>query len=333
MNTDFLIRKKEYLSMLESSRYMCERNGLDMHTQTLPEVTEADRERCKNHVTGHIRLMRKSTPEYYQAVADTLAANNSVLLYLYENFDVFGRHGDKKLKDELSEKNIKLGGNVGESVAGTNAAVMSARSPSSTWVIGDEHYLDAFKPYVTFAFRIKGKYSRNGYGMLITYKENFDERIYNLFKLLESTETIITTGHVTKDVIMRDIVQRNEYSRGSTNDIVIMVDNSCSVTFANDMFYDFYNYHPQETINSFLGDICPELMSLVSKIAEGKKVIGKPVELVHPNGSREQYFADCSIINTNMRQFGALITIYKGKIKKEEKPADGNLNCPSKNGQ
>ena len=324
MNTDFLIRKKEYLSMLESSRYMCERNGLDMHMQTLPEVTEADRERCKNHVTGHIRLMRKSTPEYYQAVADTLAANNSVLLYLYENFDVFGRYGDKKLKDELSEKNIKLGGNVGESVAGTNAAVMSARSPSSTWVIGDEHYLDAFKPYVTFAFRIKGKYSRNGYVMIITYKENFDERIYNLFKLLESTETIITTGHVTKDVIMRDIVQRNEYSRGSTNDIVIMVDNSCSVTFANDMFYDFYNYHPQETINSFLGDICPELMSLVSKIAEGKKVIGKPVELVHPNGSREQYFADCSIINTNMRQFGALITIYKGKIKKEGKPADGN---------
>lgn len=324
MNTDFLIRKKEYLSMLESSRYMCERNGLDMHMQTLPEVTEADRERCKNHVTGHIRLMRKSTPEYYQAVADALAANNSVLLYLYENFDVFGRYGDKKLKDELSEKNIKLGGNVGESVAGTNAAVMSARSPSSTWVIGDEHYLDAFKPYVTFAFRIKGKYSRNGYVMLITYKENFDERIYNLFKLLESTETIITTGHVTKDVIMRDIVQRNEYSRGSTNNIVIMVDNSCSVTFANDMFYDFYNYHSQETINSFLGDICPELMSLVSKIAEGKKVIGKPVELVHPNGSREQYFADCSIINTNMRQFGALITIYKGKIKKEEKPADGN---------
>ena len=324
MNTDFLIREKEYLSMLESSRYMCERNGLDMHMQALPEVTEADRERCKNHVTGHIRLMRKSTPEYYQAVKETLAANNSVLLYLYENFDVFGRYGDKKLKDELFEKNIKLGGNVGESVAGTNAAVMSARSPNSTWVIGDEHYLDAFKPYVTFAFRIKGKYSRNGYVMIITYKENFDERIYNLFKLLESTETIITTGHVTKDVIMRDIMQRNEYSRGSTNDIVIMVDNSCSVTFANDMFYDFYNYHPQETINSFLGDICPELMSLVSKIAEGKKVIGKPVDLVHPNGSREQYFADCSIINTNLRQFGALITIYKGKIKKEEKPADGN---------
>ena len=139
MNTDFLIRKKEYLSMLESSRYMCERNGLDMHTQTLPEVTEADRERCKNHVTGHIRLMRKSTPEYYQAVADTLAANNSVLLYLYENFDVFGRYGDKKLKDELSEKNIKLGGNVGESVAGTNLCVQNKGQIQPKRLYHDNH--------------------------------------------------------------------------------------------------------------------------------------------------------------------------------------------------
>ncbi len=322
---DFLNRGKEYMSMLESSRYMCEQNGLDSHTWALPEVTEGDRERCKKHVTGHVHLMRKSTPEYYQATADTLAANNAVLLYLYENLDIFGRYGDKKLKDELSAKNIKLGGNLGENCAGTNAAVMAARSPESAWVVGDEHYLDALKPYVTFAFRIKGKYGRNGFIMIITYKENFDERIYNLFKLLESTETIITTGHVTKDVIMRDIMQRNEYSRSSTNDIVIMVDNSCSITFANDIFYDFYNYHPKETINSFLSDICPEMVSLVSKIAEGKKVVGKPLELVRGSGLREQYFADCSPINANSRQFGTLITIYKGKTKKEEKPANGNF--------
>ncbi len=324
MSMDFLNREKEYMSMLESSKYMCEKNGLNSHAQALPAITEEDRERCKNHVTGHIRLMRKSTPEYYQAVADTLAANNAVLLYLYDNCDIFGRYGDKKLKDELAAKNIRLGGNLGERSAGTNAVVMASRSPTSTWVIGDEHYIDALKPYVTFAFGIKGKYGRNGYVMLITHRENFDERMYNLFRLIESTETIITTGHVTKDVIMRDIMQRNEYSRGSTNDIVIMVDNSCSVTFANDRFYDFYNYHPQETINSFLSDICPELVSLVAKIADGKNVVSKPVELVRGNGTREQYFADCSIINTNSRQFGALITIYKGKMKKEEKPADGN---------
>ncbi len=321
---DFLNRGKEYISMLESSRYMCDKNGLDSHAKTLPAVTEEDIERCKNHVTGHIRLMRKSTPEYYETVKNTLAANNSVLLYLYDNFDIFGRYGDKKLKDELASKNIRLGGNLGENSAGTNAAVMASRSPTSAWVIGDEHYLDALKPYVTFAFAIKGKYGRNGYIVIITYRENFDERVYNLFRLIESTEGIITTGHVTKDVIMRDIMQRNEYSKGSTSDIVIMVDNSCSVTFANDRFYDFYNYHPQETINSFLSDICPELVSLVSKIAEGKTVVGKPVELVSGKGMREQYFADCSIINSNSRQFGAIITIYRGKGKKEEKPADGN---------
>ena len=131
MTADFLNRGKEYISMLESSKYMCERNGLDAHALKLPDVTEEDTERCKKHVTGHIRLMRKSTPEYYQAVAETLSANKAVLLYLYDNFDIFGRYGNKQLKDELSQKNIKLGGNLGENFAGTNAAVMAARSPKS----------------------------------------------------------------------------------------------------------------------------------------------------------------------------------------------------------
>ena len=97
MTADFLNRGKEYISMLESSKYMCERNGLDAHALKLPDVTEEDTERCKKHVTGHIRLMRKSTPEYYQAVAETLSANKAVLLYLYDNFDIFGRYGNKQL--------------------------------------------------------------------------------------------------------------------------------------------------------------------------------------------------------------------------------------------
>ena len=99
MTADFLNRGKEYISMLESSKYMCERNGLDAHALKLPDVTEEDTERCKKHVTGHIRLMRKSTPEYYQAVAETLSANKAVLLYLYDNFDIFGRYGNKQLKE------------------------------------------------------------------------------------------------------------------------------------------------------------------------------------------------------------------------------------------
>lgn len=60
MTADFLNRGKEYISMLESSKYMCERNGLDAHALKLPDVTEEDTERCKKHVTGHIRLMRKA---------------------------------------------------------------------------------------------------------------------------------------------------------------------------------------------------------------------------------------------------------------------------------
>lgn len=324
MNRDFLDRGKEFTSMLESSRYMCGKNGVDPHCTKLPEVTEEDVERCKKLVSGHIRLMRRSTPEYYKAVQDVLSENKAVLLYTYINFDIFGRYGNQKLKDELAAKNIRLGATLSEKNAGTNAAVMASRSPKSVWVVGGEHYMDALKPYACYAFRINGKYGRSGYIVLMTYRDNLDERIVKLFRLIESTECIITAGLVAKDVIMRDAMQRNEYSKSSTSDIVIMVDNSSTITFANDMFYEFYNHAPLETINSSLGSICPELEPLVPLISQGKRVMGRQVELVRPNMESEQYFVDMSPINTNSKRLGMLITLYKGKAKASSAATGGN---------
>lgn len=324
MNRDFLDRGKEFTSMLESSRYMCGKNGVDPHCTKLPEVTEEDVERCKKLVSGHIRLMRRSTPEYYETVQDVLSENKAVLLYTYINFDIFGRYGNQKLKDELAAKNIKLGATLSEKNAGTNAAVMASRSPKSVWVVGNEHYMDALKPYACYAFRINGKYGRSGYIVLMTYRDNLDERIVKLFRLIESTECIITAGLVAKDVIMRDAMQRNEYSKSSTSDIVIMVDNSSTITFANDMFYEFYNHAPLETINSSLGSICPELEPLVPLISQGKRVMGRQVELVRPSMETEQYFVDMSPINTNSKRLGMLITLYKGKAKAASAAAGGN---------
>ena len=324
MNRDFLDRGKEFTSMLESSRYMCGKNGVDPHCTKLPEVTEEDVERCKKLVSGHIRLMRRSTPEYYKAVQDVLSENKAVLLYTYINFDIFGRYGNQKLKDELAAKNIRLGATLSEKNAGTNAAVMASRSPKSVWVVGNEHYMDALKPYACYAFRINGKYGRSGYIVLMTYRDNLDERIVKLFRLIESTECIITAGLVAKDVIMRDAMQRNEYSKSSTSDIVIMVDNSSTITFASDMFYEFYNHAPLETINSSLGSICPELEPLVPLISQGKRVMGRQVELVRPSMETEQYFVDMSPINTNSKRLGMLITLYKGKAKAASAAAGGN---------
>lgn len=324
MNRDFLDRGKEFTSMLESSRYMCGKNGVDPLCTKLPEVTEEDVERCKKLVSGHIRLMRRSTPEYYKAVQDVLSENKAVLLYTYINFDIFGRYGNQKLKDELAAKNIRLGATLSEKNAGTNAAVMASRSPKSVWVVGGEHYMDALKPYACYAFRINGKYGRSGYIVLMTYRDNLDERIVKLFRLIESTECIITAGLVAKDVIMRDAMQRNEYSKSSTSDIVIMVDNSSTITFANDMFYEFYNHAPLETINSSLGSICPELEPLVPLISQGKRVMGRQVELVRPSMETEQYFVDMSPINTNSKRLGMLITLYKGKAKAASAAAGGN---------
>jgi len=311
----FLHRNPEYGSMIESSNYMCSKEGVDQHMLALPEITESDVERCKKLVSGHIRLMRRSTPDYYEAIKTVLSANKAVLLYIYTNFDVFGRYGNQQLKDELAAINIRLGTTLSEKNAGTNAAVMASRSPRNAWVIGDEHYVNVLKPYASYAFRIDGKYDRTGYIVLVTYKNNLDERIVNLFRLIETTECIITAGLVTKDVIMRDMMQRREYSKSRTDDIIIMVDNGGAVTFANDAYYDFYKSRPLETIDSPLLDLCPTLESLVTSIMAGKNETGSLVELVRPNLETEQFLADCTLINATNKQIGALITIYKPKAK------------------
>lgn len=47
MDKSFLNRETEFTSMLESSKYMCGKNGLDPHSERLPEITDQDIERCK----------------------------------------------------------------------------------------------------------------------------------------------------------------------------------------------------------------------------------------------------------------------------------------------
>lgn len=181
-------------SMIESSLYRCQKSGLDAHMDRLPPVTKEMVERGKSHVSGHIHLMRRSTPLYYQNLTEILKANRTVLCYVYNNFDVFGRYGDQTLKDELKRINFCLGANLGETVIGTNAAVMSMRAPKGVWVIGDDHYIDAMKPYACYAYQIPGRYSRTGIGLLITRKENLTPDLAALFRFIESTELIITTG-------------------------------------------------------------------------------------------------------------------------------------------
>lgn len=302
--------------IIKSSLYRCSKAGQIANATKLPRVSAADIDRCKKHVSGHIHLMRKSSPAYYREIEAVLSVNNACLLYLYSNFDVFGRYGNQKLKDELAAINLKLGANLSEENVGTNAAVIASRSPKGTWVIGDDHYMSALKPYACYAFPIQGKYGRSGFIMLVTPKDNLDQRVCELFRLIEATECIVTAGLVTEDVIIKDTMMRNEYSKQQTDNIVLIVDSSGFITYANDVYYETFKQEPLNTINRELVDLRPEFADALDCLTTGHKVTGRRVKLLRPDIETSDFLMDCMPINSKNECLGMMITVYKSKPEK-----------------
>lgn len=82
---------------------------LDARRDKLPFVSDKMREYGKSLVSGQIRLMRRSNPEYYAQIREILSVNMACLCYISpSDFTVFGRYGNQGLKDELKEKNLCL---------------------------------------------------------------------------------------------------------------------------------------------------------------------------------------------------------------------------------
>ena len=309
----FIEQSQVTQDIIKSSLYRCNREGLRADAKTLPPVTEEDVERCKKHVTGHIHMMRRSSPAYYQELNGVLADNNACLLYIFNNYDVFGRYGNQALKDELAAINLKLGTCLSEERVGTNAALIASRSPQGTWVIGEDHYIDALKPYACYAFPIQGRYGRSGYIMLVTPKENLDARVCALFRFIESTECIITAGLATEDVIIKETMMRNEYSKQQTDNIVLIVDSSGFITYANEVYYEVFKQAPINTINRELQELRPELLSALECLETGQKISARRVNLIRPDTNNSEYLMDCLPVNAKSKRLGVLITVYKSK--------------------
>lgn len=296
--------------MIRASLYRCRKSGLDSRRDKLPTVTEEMREHGKSLVSGQIRLMRRSNPEYYANIRTILDVNQACLCYVNEDFTVFGRYGNQELKDELREINLCLGAKLSEQIIGTNAAIMVPRCLRGVWVIGEDHYIDALKPYACYAFRISGRYGRNGVIMLLTRKENMSEKIYALFKFVESTETLITAGRATEDTMLKDSLVQHNYNDKSTDEMMIIVDKDGSITYANANFYRLYETNAFETISKSIYEVDPELRFVCESISSSKAIKMRRAKLNFPEGKTTPCFVNCTpITNDSGMRVGAVITI------------------------
>ncbi|NCB24233.1 MAG: AAA family ATPase [Bacteroidia bacterium] len=311
-------------NMIESSLYRCA-NDLRLESlEIFHKITREDVERCQNHVTGHIRLMRKSSPGYYEQQNNILAVNNACLMYTHPNFDIFGRYGNVELKKELKSKNICVGANLGENVVGTNAAVIATRSQSGVWLIGDDNYSAALKPYACYAFQIHARYSRNGIIMLVTPIENMSEKIFALFKLIESTENIITTGSAAEDVKIKELAMNNKYNKLYTDNIMLIVGISGIITYANDMFCDVYNTNALSVISVELGRYIPELIPIFEQAKSEHTPISKDI-FININGNVAEYTVEATPIDNHSQFVGCIMTMSKSGNKVIRTGKSGNV--------
>ena len=310
--------------MIESSLYRCANDPRLKALKSLPELTPEDVARCQNHVTGHIRLMRKSTPNYYEQQNNVLEANNACLLYLHRNFDIFGRFGNVELKKELKSKNICVGANLGEDTIGTNAAVIATRCQSGVWLIGDKNYSAALKPYACYSFQIHARYARNGVIMLITPVENMSEKIHALFKLIESTENIITTGSATEDVKIKELAMNKKYNKLCTNNIMLIVDPAGIIIYANDMFYGVYNTNALTVLSEELNHYIPELVPIFKRTKTENITVVKDV-LVNVRGTSTRYTVEATPIDNHNEFVGCIMTMSKIRNKVKRTVKSGNV--------
>lgn len=311
-----LRKEGEVRGMIASSLHRCDRLGLSSREKQLPEVTEEDVTRCRGHVAGHIMLMRENSPDYYRQLTAVLEASHACLCYVAGNYDVFGRYGDKALKNELRDIRLCVGANLSESRVGTNAAALAAHSPGGIWVLGEDHYMDALKPYACYAFPIEGLYGRASIILLITRMENLTEQVAALFRLIETTENVFSRGLVMQDARMNDLMVKQRYSEDQPDHLLLQINSGGKVTYANDVFFDVFETDYTKIINEPLKEILPPLGFCFENMRNGQSTVKQRTKL-----RGREYLVDCVPIDKGNELIGAVITLYLEKRTKADNTA------------
>ena len=313
----YIERSEKVEKAILASHKRCQQYRLG-ELSCLPPVSEEDVLRCQEHVSGHIRLMRESNADYFEQQIKALEKNNACLLYIYDNYDIFGRFGNTELRKELKKKNLFVGANLSEDRIGTNAAVLSVLTGQSTWVIGEEHDAEALKPYACYAFQIKAKYSRRGLLMLITPVENLSEQTTALFELLESTEGIVTTGAAAEDVQIKDLAISNRFNRTYTDVMMLIVGKHGNITYVNDVFCGTMGTRALDVISQPLEKYLPDLRNLYEQTEKSLAPLNKVMEL-EIGGKRDTYEIRSMPIENDSEFSGCILTIGRAKSTEESR--------------
>ncbi len=146
--------------------------------------------------------------------------------------------------------------------------------------------------------------------LLAVRRERLSPALVGLFRLIEATESVFSSGMLTEDVILKDALFQDNYSEQQTENLLIIVGSSGKITYANNLFYIVFNTSDKEVINYSLEEVVPELGYALEGLRD-RVSLPSPRQVRFSALGTADYFVTCTHTNQKIPRNGLAITIQK----------------------
>ena len=195
-----------------------------------------------------------------------------VRLILNENLTVFSMDGNEELLKTLYSINVCVGASFAEQVIGTNAAALAMYSKHNSYVIGEQHYIEALQNYVSCTVVGKREKGISDYLMFITPKDNFHPSMLGLLYYHERSHSLNFAYEQKKIECTMSENFLEEINKG-----LLYVDPRGIILYISDWLASCIGLTKKSIIGDKLDSLFPELKEAVEFVCSGKDNILKEV--------------------------------------------------------
>ncbi len=262
--------------------------------------------------------------DYYESRSTALERMGGAMFYLDTQLTAFHKSGSEALLKELKARGLRIGTCFSVENVGVFAGNTAPKKPFVTcFSAGEGHYCDILTPYACIA-RYGETTAGTGFHAVSVIFLPLDKCFKNS---LNSATFMLEAGDFTyKNRILYPHIERRfhllEQSVQCSTDIMLLVDDTGVIVFANSRFQNEFDMHITSVIGKPLRDSFPELSFVMKALRTGKEISAGNVSL---GGTGKRYYVECLVIKENDKVIGIKVSIKTAEqIRKYNACAERN---------